>query len=74
MDKKTKKHIETLNREMGEVRTELKFIHKQISSFSKRMDGFDNKLTKMDNRVWWILGTVGLSILVQIFLKMIGGG
>lgn len=63
MDTKSKAHLETLNREMGEVKTELTWLKNEIQECKDR-------ITSVDSRTWYILGSVVLSILVQIFFKL----
>ena len=63
MDKKTKGHIETLNREMGEVKTDMTWMKNEIKSM------------KSDIRDSKRLIVVGILVPIVLFLvKMIWGG
>lgn len=57
--KDNKYHIENLNKEMGVVQTDICWIKK--------------KLDNVDARTWWILGTVVVLGMFNIFLKLNGG-
>ena len=49
-------HAEVANREMGAVKTDMEWVKKNLK--------------KLDNRTWWILGTIILGIIVQILLNI----
>lgn len=63
MDKKTKGHIETLNREMGVVQTKVEYLEETCNRIENRID-------KIDKRVWWILGGVVVGILMNILIAL----
>ena len=58
------KHIETLNREMGEVKTDVGWIKEQLIDTK-------NYAKKISDRTYWILGGVITSILIQIMFNVI---
>ncbi|MEK6830237.1 MAG: hypothetical protein AABY15_09040 [Nanoarchaeota archaeon] len=57
------KHIETLNREMGEVKTDIEWIKEQLIDTK-------NYAKKISDRTFWILGGVVTSILIQIMFNV----
>ena len=56
-------HIAVLNREMGEVKTEVTSINRTLAQLSSKVD-------KLDSRTGWILGLTAVSILAQILIQV----
>ena len=57
------KHIETFNREMCEVKTDIELIKEQLIDTK-------NYAKKISDRTFWILGGVVTSILIQIMFNV----
>lgn len=55
-------HAKIANEEMGRVQ-------KSIGIIETDLHWMKDKLEKVDGRSWWILGTVILGIIVQIYMK-----
>jgi len=63
MDTKSRNHLETLNREMGEVKTDMGWLKEAVVECN-------TKIASVDTRTWYILGTLIISILIQIGFKL----
>jgi len=63
ISKRHAKHIETLNREMGEVKTELSWIKKEIKELKKDLSGLKRL----------IYGSIIVPILLFVLQKWLGG-
>lgn len=48
-------HADIANREMGEIKTDIKWLKETMQSIG--------------NRTWWILGTLIIGILIEIALR-----
>lgn len=56
-------HIETINREMGEVKTEIEWMKTQMIDLK-------DYIKKVSDRTWWILSGVILTVLIEILNAM----
>ena len=61
---KVGKHVEILNSEHGETRDKVIVMETTLSTLVK---GF----TKLDGRMWWILGSVILGFIITIFFMIL---
>lgn len=61
--KKLYSHADVANREMGVMSTKVALIEQRIKNIETMM-------SKVDSRTWWILGTLILGILIEIFFKV----
>lgn len=57
-------HIETLNREMGEVKSDVTWL-------KTTLDSMNRKIEKIDSKVLYILVGIGFAILIQILTKVL---
>ena len=54
-------HLHHIEKDMNEVKNDLKDHKKEVTT----------KIDKMDNRLWWILGILIMTILVPVMKDMI---
>ena len=55
-------HARIANEEMGIIRNDVGWIKEKMECFEKRFD-------KLDNRIWWILSTVVVGFLANLYFK-----
>ena len=81
-DKKNEVEIEALfehariaNHEMGVIKDHISEINGRIKGIETHVewiraiyDGWEDKVNKLDERIWWMLGTIVLGFLISIFL------
>ena len=46
-------------------------VERVISLLKEKIEGLERRVEKVDNRTWWILATIAISIIVQILLRVI---
>ena len=46
-------------------------LEKFMDSFQKRLDQLERRLSAVDNKTWWILGSVILGILLTILTNIL---
>jgi len=46
-------------------------IEKTIAFIKEKIEGLERRAEKVDNRTWWILATIAISIIVQVLLRVI---
>lgn len=46
-------------------------IEKTIAFVKEKIEGLERRVEKIDNRTWWILATIAVSIIVQVLLRAI---
>jgi len=46
-------------------------LEKFMDSFQKRLDNLEERLSKVDNKTWWILGSVIVGILLTILTRVL---
>ena len=71
MDTKTKKHIEVLNREMGMVQTDIKWIKSELKDFREEIKNL--KLSQEGTKRWVYVGIL-VPIVLFIIQYIFGGG
>jgi phage shock protein A len=46
-------------------------LERTIAFVKEKIEGLEKRMEKVDNRIWWILATITVSIIVQILLRVI---
>jgi polyhydroxyalkanoate synthesis regulator phasin len=46
-------------------------IEKTIAFVKEKIEGLERRVEKVDNRTWWILATIAISIVVQVLLRLV---
>ena len=46
-------------------------IERTIAFVKEKIEGLERRVEKVDNRTWWILATIAISIIVQVLLRVI---
>ena len=69
-----KKHAAIANEEMGSVKNDLGIVKNDVAWFKDKIEKFDARLEKFDAKVWWILGSVVLTALIQIIITLASNG
>lgn len=46
-------------------------VEKVISLLKEKIEVLEGRAEKIDNRTWWILATIAISIIVQVLLRVI---
>ena len=66
-------HLKIANQEMGDVKSDMLLMKTDIAIIKEHVkwvksiyEGWELKWDKLDNRIWWILGSVILGFLASI--------
>ena len=62
INEKVANHLDVANSEMGVIKNDILWIKEKLGNFEQRFD-------KLDGRVWWILGTIVMGFLINIYFK-----
>jgi hypothetical protein len=46
-------------------------VEKSLAFVKEKVEGLEKRVEKIDNRTWWILATIAVSIIVQVLLRVI---
>lgn len=69
INEKLFKHVEISNGEMAKVKEDMAVVKVDIGWVKEKLDDFEKRFDKLDNRTWTILGTIILGFLVSLYLK-----
>ena len=76
LDKENARHIEILNKELGGVQTDVAVIKNDISTIKTNHEEFklcnSKEHDKLNAKLWWILGVVVLTELINIGINLGG--
>lgn len=57
------------NHEMGIIKEDIAVIKTHANWIKEIYEGWEKKFDKLDNRVWWILGTIVVGFLANLYFK-----